>query len=117
MFFTADYYIRNRILKKLVNSVLFLDIMSSKPTLTVKPRPPGTTAGKPPPKPKKPENFKFLRAQFAFIATDEDELSFNEGDLLYILDDKSDPDWWKARVKVCAQSTLIYSMRIILPRE
>ena len=76
--------------------------MSSKPTLTVKPRPPGATAGKPPPKPKKPENFKFLRAQFAFIATDEDELSFNEGDLLYILDDKSDPDWWKARVKVCA---------------
>ena len=58
--------------------------MSSKPTLSVKPRPPGTMAGKPPPKPKKPENFKFLRAQFAFIATDEDELSFNEGDLLYI---------------------------------
>ena len=85
-----------------MNSVIFFNIMSNKPTLTVKPRPPGTMAGKPPPKPKKPENFKFLRAQFAFIATDEDELSFNEGDLLYILDDKSDPDWWKARVKVCA---------------
>ena len=111
MYFSQLIIIRKRIVKIflinfyqfcLADSVLFSFIMSSKPTLTVKPRPPGTMAGKPPPKPKKPENFKFLRAQFAFIATDEDELSFNEGDLLYILDDKSDPDWWKARVKVCA---------------
>ena len=69
--------------------------MTSKGTPS-KPRPPI----KPPAKPAKPSNLKFVRATFAFIATADDELSFNEGDLLYILDDKSDPDWWKVRLKV-----------------
>jgi ankyrin repeat protein len=51
---------------------------------------------KPPPKPK---NLKFVRATFAYIAKESDELTFNEGDLLYILDWTSDPSWWKARCR------------------
>lgn len=50
---------------------------------------------KPPPKPK---NLKFHRATFSHTAEAEDELSFQEGDLLYIVDD-SDPSWWRARVR------------------
>lgn len=51
---------------------------------------------KPPPKPK---SLKFVRAVFAYTGGDEDELSFEEGDLLYIVDDKSDKDWWRARCR------------------
>jgi len=72
--------------------------MSGKPTL-IKPRPAGSSPAKPPPKPKKPSSLKFVRAQYGFIASEEGELTFNEGDLICILDDKSDPDWCKARVK------------------
>eukprot|EP00095_Tigriopus_kingsejongensis_P005049 snap_masked-scaffold1150_size58936-processed-gene-0.4 protein:Tk05049 transcript:snap_masked-scaffold1150_size58936-processed-gene-0.4-mRNA-1 annotation:"osteoclast-stimulating factor 1-like" len=55
---------------------------------------------KPPPKPSKPSNLKFVRALFAYqCQTEEGELSFAEGDLLYIIDDKSDKDWWKARCR------------------
>ena len=54
---------------------------------------------KPPSKPPKPKNLKFVRASFAYKAKDSEELSFDQGDLLYILDDVSDPDWWKARCK------------------
>jgi hypothetical protein len=35
----------------------------------------------------------------SFQAQDSDELSFSEGDLLYIIDDKSAPDWWRARCR------------------
>ena len=49
---------------------------------------------KPPPKPK---NLKFVRAKFAYVAKESDELSFNEGDLLYILDSTSDSSWWRAK--------------------
>jgi len=41
---------------------------------------------------------KFVRATFPYKATAEDELSFNEGDLLYILE-SSDNSWWRARCK------------------
>ena len=51
-----------------------------------------------PPKPTKPKNLKFVRATFPYKATAEDELSFNEGDLLYILE-SSDKSWWRARCK------------------
>ena len=53
---------------------------------------------KPPVKPAvKPKNLKFVRALFGYSAKDQDELSFLEGDLLYIIDDKSDQGWWRAR--------------------
>ena len=56
------------------------------------------SAPKPPVKPPvKPKNLKFVRALFAYTAKDQDELSFSEGDLLYIVDDKSDKSWWRAR--------------------
>ena len=35
---------------------------------------------------------------FDYNAEEEDELSFREGDILYVVD-SSDPDWWKARCK------------------
>ena len=50
---------------------------------------------KPPPKPK---SAKFVRAKFDYSTEEEDELSFKEGDLLYILD-SSDKEWWRARCK------------------
>ena len=45
----------------------------------------------------KPKNMKFTRALFSYTSKEEDEISFEEGDLLYIIDDSSDPDWWRAR--------------------
>ena len=40
----------------------------------------------PPAKPPKPKNVNLIRAEFAYVAKEEDELSFEEGELLYILD-------------------------------
>ena len=51
---------------------------------------------KPPPKPK---NLKFVRAKFAYLAKESDELTFNEGDLLVVLDSTSDPAWWRAKCR------------------
>lgn len=50
----------------------------------------------PPPKPVKPGQVKVVRAMFKYDAQQSDELSFDEGDLLYILD-FSDSGWWKAK--------------------
>ena len=47
----------------------------------------------------KPRKAKFVRANFAYVAKEVDELSFEEGDLLYILDWTTDPEWWKARCR------------------
>lgn len=52
----------------------------------------------PPAKPPKPRNMKFFRATFAYNTNETDELSFEEGDLIYIVDD-SDTSWWKARLR------------------
>ena len=51
-----------------------------------------------PPPPRKPTNLQFVRAKFNHTTSEADELSFVEGDLLYILD-SSDNDWWKARCR------------------
>lgn len=52
----------------------------------------------PPPKPvPKPGQIKVVRALFKYTAQYPDELSFEEGDLLYILDRVNDPNWWKAK--------------------
>ncbi len=51
---------------------------------------------KPPPKPK---SLKFARALFAYASDDPGDLCFSEGDLLYVLDDASDKDWWRARCR------------------
>lgn len=80
-----------------------------------------SSSNKPVRPPPKPSNLKFVRAQFAYQGQEADELSFSEvnkkvvskiifasscfpnstaqGDLLYILDDKSDSDWWRARCR------------------
>jgi ankyrin repeat protein len=50
-----------------------------------------------PPKPTpKPGQVKVVRAKYKYDAQQSDELSFDEGDVLYILD-MTDPNWWKAK--------------------
>ncbi|XP_022253569.1 osteoclast-stimulating factor 1-like isoform X3 [Limulus polyphemus] len=50
-----------------------------------------------PPKPApKPGQVKVVRALYRYSAQQPDELSFEEGDILYILDMITDPNWWKA---------------------
>eukprot|EP00128_Syssomonas_multiformis_P007765 Colp12_sorted_trinity150504_noHs@31508 len=53
----------------------------------------------PPPAPKRPgkAQVECFKALYDYNAQQKDELSFKEGEILYILD-KSDPGWWKARV-------------------
>ncbi|KAL3203932.1 hypothetical protein MRX96_041600 [Rhipicephalus microplus] len=57
--------------------------MSSKPS---RPAPPPTET-----------SVKVFRALYKYQAQQQDELSFEEGDLLYVFDMTSDPNWWKAR--------------------
>ncbi|KAL4228182.1 Osteoclast-stimulating factor 1 [Mactra antiquata] len=51
---------------------------------------------RPPPPVPKPGHVKVVRAMYKYDAQQNDELSFEEGDLLYIAD-MSNSDWWKAR--------------------
>lgn len=44
----------------------------------------------------KPGQVRVVRAMYKYDARQSDELSFDEGDLLYILD-QSDSGWWKAK--------------------
>ncbi|XP_033109494.1 osteoclast-stimulating factor 1-like [Anneissia japonica] len=44
----------------------------------------------------KPGQVKVFRALYSYEAQFNDELSFDEGDLLYVLD-MSNPSWWKAK--------------------
>ncbi|XP_072022003.1 osteoclast-stimulating factor 1-like [Amphiura filiformis] len=50
-----------------------------------------------PPRPAKPGQVKVFRALYAYNAQHDDELSFDEGDMLYVLD-VSNKDWYKAKV-------------------
>jgi len=51
-----------------------------------------------PPKPApKPGRVRVVRALYKYTAQYMDELSFQEGDLLYVFDEVTDPNWWKAR--------------------
>ncbi|XP_068672974.1 growth factor receptor-bound protein 2-like [Montipora capricornis] len=43
---------------------------------------------------------EMVQALFAFTAQDDDELSFNAGDWITVLD-KSNPSWWKGQVHGC----------------
>ncbi|XP_065291479.1 osteoclast-stimulating factor 1-like isoform X2 [Dermacentor albipictus] len=52
---------------------------------------------RPAPPPPKPGSVKVFRALYKYHAQQPDELSFEEGDLLYVFDMMSDPNWWKAR--------------------
>ncbi|GLH01279.1 Tonsoku-like protein [Gryllus bimaculatus] len=57
-------------------------------------------SGVPPGPPKlapKPGSVKVMRALYKYVAQYPDELSFQEGDILYVIDQVSDPNWWKAR--------------------
>lgn len=51
---------------------------------------------RPPPPVPKPGHVKVVRAMYKYDAQQNDELSFDEGDMLYIMD-MSNKDWWKAR--------------------
>lgn len=56
---------------------------------------------RPPPPVPKPGHVKVVRALYRYEAQQGDELSFDEGDTLYILD-MSNTDWWKAK---CGNNT------------
>ncbi len=47
--------------------------------------------------PKKPGQVKVFRALYDFTAQRDDQLSFSEGDLIYIIDMISNKDWYKAK--------------------
>jgi hypothetical protein len=49
--------------------------------------------------PPKPGQVRVYRALYDYTAQTSDELSFDEGDLIYILDMISDKNWWKAKCK------------------
>lgn len=51
---------------------------------------------RPPPPLPRPGQVKVVRALYRYDAQQNDELTFDEGDLIYILD-SSNPDWWKAK--------------------
>eukprot|EP01135_Chromosphaera_perkinsii_P004048 Nk52_evm61s266 gene=Nk52_evmTU61s266 len=53
-------------------------------------------SGKPPPPPPKKNRVEVYKALYDYTANSQDELSFKEGDILYI-DDKSDPGWFRGR--------------------
>ncbi|CAH1796968.1 unnamed protein product [Owenia fusiformis] len=50
----------------------------------------------PPPAPVKPGHVKVVRALYPYQAQQSDELSFEEGDTLYIIDMTSSSEWWRA---------------------
>ncbi|XP_015117566.1 osteoclast-stimulating factor 1 [Diachasma alloeum] len=51
-----------------------------------------------PPKPvRRPGKVKVVRALYNYTAQHADELSFEEGQLLYVHDLDTDPNWWKAK--------------------
>lgn len=50
-----------------------------------------------PPLPPRPGKVKVFRALYNYVAQQPDELSFQEGDVLYILDDSDPQGWWRAR--------------------
>lgn len=45
----------------------------------------------------KPGRVKVVRALYKYTAQREDELSFEEGELLYVYDKDIEPNWWKAK--------------------
>ncbi|XP_012272363.1 osteoclast-stimulating factor 1-like [Orussus abietinus] len=58
--------------------------ISDKPTLPPKPTP-------------KPGEVKIVRALYSYKAQHSNELSFEEGELLYVYDRDRDSNWWKAK--------------------
>ncbi|XP_028411758.1 osteoclast-stimulating factor 1-like [Dendronephthya gigantea] len=51
-----------------------------------------------PPPPSRPGQVQVVRALYRYEAQQKDELSFEEGDVLYIIH-KAEEGWWQARVK------------------
>lgn len=52
---------------------------------------------RPPPPIPRPGHVQVVRAQYNYAAQQPDEISFDEGDILYIIDKSAGP-WWKAKV-------------------
>eukprot|EP00794_Sanderia_malayensis_P009751 gene9751-10748_t len=51
-----------------------------------------------PPPPSRPGHVQVVRALYNYTAQQPDELSFQEGDILYILDKTATTGWWTAKV-------------------
>ncbi|XP_020621170.1 osteoclast-stimulating factor 1-like [Orbicella faveolata] len=52
---------------------------------------------RPPPPIPRPGHVQVVRALYNYTAQQPDEISFEEGDILYIVDRSAGP-WWKAKV-------------------
>jgi hypothetical protein len=50
-----------------------------------------------PPPPAKPGQVKVYKALYDYTSQNPDELSFSEGDVLYIMDMLSNKNWWTAK--------------------
>lgn len=74
-----------------------------------------TSEVRPPPKPApKPGRVNVYRAVYDYEARNESELSFNEGDLLYVSDSSLDSDWLPAR---CADRTGLIPRNYVMNAE
>lgn len=51
-----------------------------------------------PPPPSRPGHVQVVRAMYNYAAQQNDELSFQEGDILYITDKSGNTGWWKGKV-------------------
>ncbi|XP_054011520.1 osteoclast-stimulating factor 1-like [Hylaeus anthracinus] len=45
----------------------------------------------------KPGKVKVVRALYKYTAQNADELSFDEGEVLYVYDKNTEPNWWRAK--------------------
>ncbi|XP_071439904.1 osteoclast-stimulating factor 1-like [Hetaerina americana] len=57
----------------------------------------GATSHTPPKVAPKPGTVKVVRALYSYTAQQSDELTFQEGDVMYVFDQSTDASWWKAR--------------------
>ncbi|XP_076225791.1 osteoclast-stimulating factor 1 isoform X1 [Nomia melanderi] len=70
--------------------IIIVTNMSTMMSMSVQtPVPPKTTW--------KPGKVKVMRALYKYTAQNVDELSFDEGDLLYVYDKDIEPNWWRAK--------------------
>ncbi|EFO22164.1 variant SH3 domain-containing protein [Loa loa] len=72
------------------------------------------TESKPPRPAPKPGRVTVYRALYDYTAQNDKELSFNEGDLLYVSDSSNDSQWWPAR---CRNQTGLIPANYVMTAE
>ncbi|VDO51908.1 unnamed protein product [Onchocerca flexuosa] len=72
------------------------------------------TESRPPRPAPKPGRVTVYRALYDYTAQNDNELSFNEGDLLYVSDSSNDAQWWPAR---CRNQTGLIPRNYVMTAE